>query len=174
MPMPLRLVRAFRGREKILKFEGGYHGMSDWALMSLAPKRLANFPVPVPDSRAFRAACRTRSCRSLQRRRPRRQHDPRIRRQLGCDRRAVPAPDPPCRLPAGAARVTAELGIPLIFDEVVTGSASPYGGAQEHYGVVRMCAPWARSWARFPLSAIAGRADIMAQFDRAASVTNRS
>ena len=46
----MRLVRAFRGREKILKFEGGYHGMSDHALMSLAPTRLANFPNPVPDS----------------------------------------------------------------------------------------------------------------------------
>ena len=25
----MRLARAFRGRDKILKFEGGYHGMSD-------------------------------------------------------------------------------------------------------------------------------------------------
>jgi glutamate-1-semialdehyde 2,1-aminomutase len=34
-----------------VKFEGGYHGMSDWGLMSLAPKRLANFPEAVPDRR---------------------------------------------------------------------------------------------------------------------------
>ena len=46
----MRAARAFRKRDKILKFEGGYHGMSDYALMSLAPKRLANFPTPVPDS----------------------------------------------------------------------------------------------------------------------------
>jgi glutamate-1-semialdehyde 2,1-aminomutase len=46
----MRLARAFRRRDKILKFEGGYHGMSDYALMSLAPKRPGNFPQGVPDS----------------------------------------------------------------------------------------------------------------------------
>ena len=46
----MRLARAHTGREKILKFEGGYHGMSDHSLMSLAPKRLVNFPMAVPDS----------------------------------------------------------------------------------------------------------------------------
>src|SRR3954471_20146049 len=46
----LRVARAFRRRDRILKFEGGYHGMSDWGLMSLAPKSLANFPNAVPDS----------------------------------------------------------------------------------------------------------------------------
>ncbi|MBV8504406.1 MAG: aminotransferase class III-fold pyridoxal phosphate-dependent enzyme, partial [Alphaproteobacteria bacterium] len=35
----MRAARAFRKRDKILKFEGGYHGMSDYSLMSLAPKR---------------------------------------------------------------------------------------------------------------------------------------
>ena len=40
----MRAARAFRKRDKILKFEGGYHGMSDYALMSLAPKRPGNFP----------------------------------------------------------------------------------------------------------------------------------
>src|SRR5260221_8557490 len=46
----MRAVRAFRKRDKILKFEGGYHGMSDYALMSLAPKRPGNSPQPIPDS----------------------------------------------------------------------------------------------------------------------------
>ncbi|MEM8952492.1 MAG: aminotransferase class III-fold pyridoxal phosphate-dependent enzyme, partial [Pseudomonadota bacterium] len=46
----MRLARAFTGRPKILKFEGGYHGMSPEAQMSLAPATLANFPTPVPDS----------------------------------------------------------------------------------------------------------------------------
>ena len=52
----MRVARAFRGRDRILKFEGGYHGMSDWGLMSLAPKRLANFPIAVPDSAGIPAA----------------------------------------------------------------------------------------------------------------------
>jgi len=46
----MRLARAYTGHEKILKFEGGYHGMSAEAQMSLAPERLANFPQAVPDS----------------------------------------------------------------------------------------------------------------------------
>ena len=32
----MRIARAHRGRDKILKFEGGFHGMSDYALMSMA------------------------------------------------------------------------------------------------------------------------------------------
>ena len=46
----MRLARAHTGRSKIMKFEGGYHGMSAEALMSLAPSRLQNFPRAVPDS----------------------------------------------------------------------------------------------------------------------------
>ncbi len=46
----MRLGRAHTGRDKIMKFEGGYHGMSAEALMSLSPKRLENFPNAVPDS----------------------------------------------------------------------------------------------------------------------------
>ena len=46
----MRAARAFRRRDKILKFEGGYHGMSDYSLMSLAPQRPGNFPQPIPDS----------------------------------------------------------------------------------------------------------------------------
>src|ERR1700736_183343 len=46
----MRVARAYRKRDKILKFEGGYHGMSDYSLMSLAPKRSGNFPAAVSDS----------------------------------------------------------------------------------------------------------------------------
>ena len=46
----MRLARAFTGRDKIVKFEGGYHGMSAEAQMSLAPEKLMNLPVAVPDS----------------------------------------------------------------------------------------------------------------------------
>ena len=48
--LALRLARAYRKRSKILKFEGGYHGMSDYALMSLWPTRAANSERPLPDS----------------------------------------------------------------------------------------------------------------------------
>ena len=41
----LRLARAFTKKNKILKFEGGYHGMSAEAQMSLAPEIEVNFPI---------------------------------------------------------------------------------------------------------------------------------
>ena len=46
----MRLARAYRGRSKIIKLEGGYHGMCSEAQMSLAPTRMVNFPQAVPDS----------------------------------------------------------------------------------------------------------------------------
>ena len=40
----MRVARAFRGRDKIMKFEGGYHGMSDYSLMSLGAEAPRQFP----------------------------------------------------------------------------------------------------------------------------------
>ena len=54
----MRLARAFTDRDKILKFEGGYHGMSAEAQMSLAPSKLVNFPTSVPDSAGIPEAVR--------------------------------------------------------------------------------------------------------------------
>ena len=68
----LRLARAYRKRDKILKFEGGFHGMSDYALMSYAPKRPGNFPQASRTPPAFPAASRAKSSslRSTMRRWP--------------------------------------------------------------------------------------------------------
>src|SRR5262249_54266753 len=46
----LRAARAWRKREKVMKFEGGYHGSHDYALMSSAPKSPKAFPAATPDS----------------------------------------------------------------------------------------------------------------------------
>ncbi len=54
----MRLARAYTGRDKILKFEGGYHGMSAEAQMSLAPVRAVNFPQALPDSAGIPEAVR--------------------------------------------------------------------------------------------------------------------
>ena len=37
----MRIARAFTGKEKVLKFEGGYHGSSDYALDERDSQRLA-------------------------------------------------------------------------------------------------------------------------------------
>src|SRR6267142_2008663 len=46
----LRVARTYRKRDKILKFEGGYHGANDYAMMSSSPRSPKAFPAPVPDS----------------------------------------------------------------------------------------------------------------------------
>jgi len=64
-------------------------------------------------------------------------------------------------------RATEAHGIPLIFDEVVTGFRFAYGGAQEYFGVTPdVCTLGKVIGGGFPLAAIAGRADIMALFDK--------
>ena len=52
----MRAARAFRGRDKILKFEGGFHGMNDYALMSMGPSNPPDFPAAVPDSAGIPAS----------------------------------------------------------------------------------------------------------------------
>jgi glutamate-1-semialdehyde 2,1-aminomutase len=65
--------------------------------------------------------------------------------------------------------ITQKHGIPLIFDEVVTGFRFAYGGAQEYYGVTPdLCTLGKIVGGGFALAAIAGRADIMKHFDRLA------
>lgn len=166
----MRLVRAFRGREKILKFEGGYHGMSDHALMSLAPRRLANFPNPVPDSAGI-----TESVRDSMLVAPFNDIDAAVKMiSENADQLAGVIVEPLQRLMPpqpgfleALREATAKHDIPLIFDEVVTGFRLAYGGAQEAYGVVPdVCTLGKAIGGGFPLSAIAGRDDIMAHFDK--------
>lgn len=166
----MRVARAFRKRDRILKFEGGYHGMSDWGLMSLAPKRLANFPQAVPDSAGIPRSAREEvlvapfndldATKAL----IEAHHD-----ELGgvilepFQRLIPPAPG----FLQGIREITAQYGIPLIFDEVVTGFRFAYGGAQSYYGVTPdLCTLGKVIGGGFPLAAIAGRADIMAHFDK--------
>ena len=171
----MRVARAFTRRDKVLKFEGGYHGMSDYSLMSLAPKRAgsfpANFPAAVPDSAGIpRVVARRDAGRAVQRHRR--------GRRASCASTATSwrrssssrssASSRRRRASSQALRkLTAENGIPLIFDEVVTGFRLAYGGAQEYYDVVPdLCTLGKVIGGGFPLAAIAGRADIMAHFDK--------
>lgn len=167
----MRLARAYRGREKILKFEGGYHGMSDYALMSLAPKHLANFPQPVPDTAGLTERTREDILIAPF-------NDIEFARQIiseYADELAGVILEPLQRLipPApgfleALREETEKHGIVLIFDEVVTGFRMAWGGAQEAYGVVPdLCTLGKVIGGGFPLAAIAGRDDIMAHFDKA-------
>ena len=167
----MRLARAHTGRDKIVKFEGGYHGMSGESLMSLAPTRPADFPEAVPDSAGI-----PESVRSSMLIAPFNDFD-NVRNLIAdnADDIATVIVEPLQRLippkPGFLEMLreeTAKHGIVLIFDEVVTGYRLAYGGAQERYGVVPdLCTLGKIIGGGFPLAAIAGSADIMSHFDRA-------
>lgn len=169
--MAMRLARAYRRRSKILKFEGGYHGMSDYALMSLWPARPGNSAQPVADSAGIPDSVRGEMLVAPF-------NDLEAARALihaHRDELAGVIVEPLQRLITplpgflqGLRDITAAMEIPLIFDEVVTGFRLAYGGAQAYYGVVPdICTLGKVIGGGYPLSAIVGRADIMAHFDRA-------
>lgn len=166
----MRVARAYRRRDKILKFEGGYHGMSDYGLMSLWPKHPGNYPQAAPDSAGIPYSIRNemlvapfndiQTTTSLIR-----EHRDDLAGVIVEPFQRV-IPPKPGFLEALRA-ITADYGIPLIYDEVVTGFRFGYGGAQEYYGVVPdLCTVGKVVGGGFPLAAIAGREDIMAHFDR--------
>ena len=67
----------------------------------------------------------------------------------------------------GLREITAQYGIPLIFDEVVTGFRFAYGGAQETYGVVPDLAALGKIiGGGYPLAAVVGGTEMMSYFSQ--------
>jgi glutamate-1-semialdehyde 2,1-aminomutase len=168
----MRAVRAFRRRDKILKFEGGYHGMSDYALMSMAPKNPGNFPRAIPDSAGIPKSvtdemliCAFNDLEMFES--LIKEHEHELAGVIVEPFQRILPPKP--GFLQGVRRITAEHGIPLVFDEVVTGFRFAYGGAQEYYGVTPdVCTLGKIVGGGFALAAVTGRADIMKHFDKAA------
>jgi len=166
----MRAARAYRGRDKILKFEGGFHGMNDYALMSMAPANPAPFPQAVPDSAGIPKAIQDEMLiapfNDLETTTAiiDRHHDEIGGVIVEPFQRLIP-PQP--GFLQGLREITEHYQIPLIFDEVVTGFRFGYGGAQEYYGVTPdICSLGKAVAGGFPLTAIAGREEIMAHMDR--------
>ncbi|SHL80532.1 glutamate-1-semialdehyde 2,1-aminomutase [Roseovarius marisflavi] len=166
----IRLARAYTGKPKILKFEGGYHGMSAEAQMSLAPSKHVNFPTPVPDSAGIPQGVADdmliapfndlEAVASLLN-----EHE---------DIAAIIAEPLQRIIPAqpgflqGLRNLCDKHGVLLIFDEIVTGFRLAYGGAQERYGVTPdICTLGKIIGGGFPLAALGASAEIMAHFDKA-------
>jgi glutamate-1-semialdehyde 2,1-aminomutase len=167
----MRLARAHRRRDKIVKFEGGYHGMSDYGLMSTWPTRPRNSEYAIADGAGIPAGlqehmlvCPFNDLEAAQRT-IRAHHDEIAGVIVEPMQRLLP---PVPGFLEGLRAITAEYGIVLIFDEVVTGFRLSYGGGQAFYGVTPdLCTLGKVIGGGFPLSAIAGSAEIMAHFDQA-------
>ncbi len=166
----LRLARAFRRRDVVLKFEGGYHGMGDHALMSTQwTGTPAPFPTAVPGSSGIPASVAAEvliapfndlatTTAIIER-----HHDALAAVIVEPLQRTIP---PAPGFLAELRRITAHYGIVLVFDEVVTGFRLALGGAQEHYGVTPdLCALGKSISGGHPLGVVCGRRDILALAD---------
>jgi glutamate-1-semialdehyde 2,1-aminomutase len=173
----IRLARAFTGRSKILKFEGGYHGYSDYGLMSLAPGKPGNSPQPIPDSAGIPETIKedilvapfndATAVESLIK-----EHGNSIAAVFMEPLQRLIPPQP--GFLEAMRELTLAHDILLVFDEVVTGFRLSFGGAQQYYGVVPdLCTLGKAIGGGFPLSAVAGREDIMALFDRSRTAADR-
>jgi glutamate-1-semialdehyde 2,1-aminomutase len=134
----LRLARGFTGRDKIVKFEGCYHGHGDSLLVKAGSGVLSlglpdcpgivadlaknTLNVPYNDTQAveelFGKMGKEIACLIVE--------------PVGGNMGVVPPQPGFLEL---LRKVTAESGTLLIFDEVITGFRVSYGGAQKLYGV---------------------------------------
>ena len=167
----LRVARAFRKREKVMKFEGGFHGSHDYALMSVVPRSPKAFPAPMSDSAGiphvlegevliapYNDLATTEALIAA--------HHEELAAVIiePYQRTILPAPG----FLQGLRKATRRYDVPLVFDEIVTGFRFAYGGAQEYYGVVPDLAAFGKVVAGgFPLACVAGVQPIMRHFDAA-------
>jgi glutamate-1-semialdehyde 2,1-aminomutase len=171
----MRLARAFTGRNKIVKFEGQYHGVHDYALISVAPDDMselgdADKPVRLAWGRGIPDAVADTIV-------PARYNNlPQLRRlfeEQGEDIAAVIVEPvmgnaqgimPQEGFHAAMRAMTEEFGILLIFDEVKTGFRFGKGGAAEYFGIRPDIGTFAKAMGNgYPAAAFGGRRDIMSQ-----------
>ncbi len=171
----LRIARGYAGRDKIIKFEGQYHGVHDYVLWSTLGTPLDAMgseknPNPVPGSWGIpRQISDTmiilpwNNIEVLEDAIKRRGHEiaavltEPVMNNIGW----VPSEEGYLQKMRD---LTEENDILLIWDEVVTGFRVALGGAQELYGITPDLATYAKAiGGGFPISAIAGKKKIMEQ-----------
>lgn len=162
----IRVARGFTGRDKIIKFEGCYHGHADGLLVKAGsgattfgvpdspgvPKSYARNTITLPfnNTKALKDTLRrewkTVACIIL---------EP-VVGNIGC---VLPLPG----FLETLRTLTKKYGIVLIFDEVMTGFRVSLGGAQAHYGITPdMTCLGKVIGGGLPVGAYGGRKEIMA------------
>jgi len=161
----MRFARAFTGRDKVLKFEGSYHGNHDVSLFSSTPKHQSNYPVGQPDTGGIPGNMTDNVLVAPY-------NDLAAARAIVEANRAELAAiivEPVQRIVApqpgflqGLRKIADDNGVLLIFDEVVTGFRLAYGGAQEYFEVTPDLAAYGKVMGGgIGLGCVAGRADIV-------------
>jgi glutamate-1-semialdehyde 2,1-aminomutase len=165
----LRIARAWTKRNKVLKFEGAWHGMHDYGLWGTVPTQPSSYPHAQPDSVGVpRQTGETvlvtpfnetqRAVEIIER------HAHELAAVMVEPLQRVLTPEP--GFLQAVREVTRKHGIVMIYDEIVTGFRIAWGGAQERYGVVPDLACYGKAISGgFPLAAVAGNAEIMSVLD---------
>jgi glutamate-1-semialdehyde 2,1-aminomutase len=161
----LRLMRAFTGREKIIKFEGCYHGHADMFLVK-AGSGVATLGLPdspgVPKSTTGNTL--TAPFNNLEAVKVLFEQNPGeiagvILEPIVGNAGFIP---PDAGFLAGLRELTQEYGALLVFDEVMTGFRIAYGGAQEKFGITPDLTTLGKViGGGLPVGAYGGRRDIM-------------
>jgi glutamate-1-semialdehyde 2,1-aminomutase len=170
--MAMRLARAFTGRNKILKFEGHYHGWSDQAYISARPSLNeagpAEAPVPVAGSPGMPPSVLDdvvvagwndlEAVAAAFARHPGEIAGVIMEPVMVNGGAVIPAD---CYL-AGVRDLCHAKGALFICDEVITGFRAGLRGAQGRYGVTADLAIYAKAVAAgFPLALVAGCREVM-------------
>src|SRR5579862_4060163 len=168
----VRLARAATGRDKIIKMEGGYHGLHDSVLVSVKPKAEEvgdpNFPTSVPGGAGIPKGTLQNTVVAQ------------FNDAAGVERLFAKYPGeiaavivepimmnvgilmPDEGYHQGLREITKKNGALLIFDEVKTGAKLARGGACEYFGVKPDIVCLAKSiGGGFSLAAFASRREIM-------------
>ncbi len=162
----LRLMRAFTGRDKLIKFEGCYHGHADMFLVK-AGSGVATLGLPdspgVPRSTTANTLTAPyndlEAVKTLFAENPGEIAGVILEPVVGNAGFITPEPG----FLEGIREITRDNGALLVFDEVMTGFRISYGGAQARFGITPDLTTMGKViGGGLPVGAYGGRADIMA------------
>ncbi len=168
----IRVARAFTGRERIIKFEGMYHGFQDYTLWSTyAPTEAygnPRNPISIPSSSGI-----PRVLNELITTLPFNDQEVLENTLISIGEQVAAIIVEPCMGNCGAIlpqngflqlirKLCDKYRIVMILDEVKTGFRIANGGAQEYYNLKPDISTYAKAFANgYPLAAFGGRKDIM-------------
>jgi len=161
----LRLVRAYTKRDKIIKFEGCYHGHADGFLVQagsgVATLGLPDSPGVPAGSTAGTLVAEYNNLDSVKALLDEHEVAAIILEPVVGNSGFI---KPTKEFLEGLRELTTKTGALLVFDEVMTGFRIAYGGAQEHFGVTPDVTTMGKViGGGLPVGAYGGRADIMAE-----------
>ena len=168
----IRIARGYTGKDKIVKFEGHYHGAHDYVLINIvgsprsalgsevSPYKVRAGPGIPDDTIKNTIILPWNNLELLERTVRLHEHELAaiIMEPVSMDIGVAP---PNEGYLESAREIASKHGVLLIFDEVITGFRLAPGGAQEYFGVEADLACFGKALGGgFPISAITGRRDI--------------